>query len=165
MSIALRKQGKTESFPLDIGGVAAERRNGRGSQRIPARDRPPCLRRALAGMLQKIGPNPVLAGRVHHDRQRQAHQLADAQQQERRAPRQGEDREDAHAHAWPAGDLLAGRVIHHDGIGEAQLLEAFAQMKPIELVELREAFAKARPVVLNFARAEAGTAKLKQSSA
>lgn len=56
-------------------------------------------------------------------------------------------------------------MIHHDGIGEAQLLEAFAQMKPIELVELREAFAKARPIVLKFARAEAGTAELKQSSA
>jgi hypothetical protein len=56
-------------------------------------------------------------------------------------------------------------MIHHDGIGEAQLLEAFAQMKPTELVELREAFAKARPIVLKFARAEAGTAELKQSSA
>src|SRR6188474_3813984 len=31
MSIALRKQGKAESFPLEIGGVAAERRNGRGA--------------------------------------------------------------------------------------------------------------------------------------
>ena len=56
-------------------------------------------------------------------------------------------------------------MIHDDGIGEAQLLEAFAQMKPIELVELREAFAKARPIVLKFARAEAGTAELTQSSA
>ena len=56
-------------------------------------------------------------------------------------------------------------MIHLDGIGEAQLLEAFAQMTPIELVELREAFAKARPIVLKFARAEAGTAELKQSSA
>jgi hypothetical protein len=37
--------------------------------------------------------------------------------------------------------------------------------EPIELVELREAFAKARPIVLKFARAEAGTAELKQSSA
>src|SRR3990170_265298 len=31
MSIALRKQGKTDSFPLEIGGVAADRRNGRGA--------------------------------------------------------------------------------------------------------------------------------------
>jgi DNA repair photolyase len=31
MSIALRKPGKSESFPLEIGGVAAERRNGRGA--------------------------------------------------------------------------------------------------------------------------------------
>src|SRR6187401_2074072 len=31
MSIALRKQGKADSFPLEIGGVAAERRNGRGA--------------------------------------------------------------------------------------------------------------------------------------
>ena len=31
-------------------------------------------------------------------------------------------------------------MIHHDGIGEAQSLEAFGQMKPI--VELREAFGK-----------------------
>ena len=51
----------------------------------------------------------------------------------------------------------------HDGIGEAQLLEVFAQMKPI--VELREVFAKARPIVLTFARAEAETTELKQSSA
>src|SRR5512134_675618 len=31
MSIALRKQGKTDSFPLEIGGVAVGRRNGRGA--------------------------------------------------------------------------------------------------------------------------------------
>src|SRR6516165_143721 len=31
MSIALRKPGKTDSFPLEIGGVAADRRNGRGA--------------------------------------------------------------------------------------------------------------------------------------
>jgi len=43
-------------------------------------------------------------------------------------------------------------MIRHDHITEPQLLEAFAQMKPIELVELRDAFAKARPRVLNFAR-------------
>ena len=44
-------------------------------------------------------------------------------------------------------------MIRHDRITEAQLLDAFAQMKPIELVELREAFAKAKPVVLQAARA------------
>jgi hypothetical protein len=43
-------------------------------------------------------------------------------------------------------------MIRHDLITEAQLLEAFTQMKPIELVELRDAFAKARPVVLRLAR-------------
>mgnify|MGYP003693726821 CR=1 FL=1 len=31
MSIALRKPGKSESFPLEIGGVAGGRRNGRGA--------------------------------------------------------------------------------------------------------------------------------------
>jgi hypothetical protein len=43
-------------------------------------------------------------------------------------------------------------MIRHDHITETQLLEAFAQMKPIELVELRDAFAKAKPGVLQFAR-------------
>ena len=43
-------------------------------------------------------------------------------------------------------------MIRHDRITEAQLIEAFRQMKQIELVELREAFAKAKPVVLNLAR-------------
>ncbi len=43
-------------------------------------------------------------------------------------------------------------MIHHDRITEAQLLEAFSQMKPIELAELRDAFAKAKPIVLKFAR-------------
>ena len=43
-------------------------------------------------------------------------------------------------------------MIRHDHINEAQLLEAFSQMKPIELVELRETFAKARPIALKFAR-------------
>ena len=48
-------------------------------------------------------------------------------------------------------------MIRHDRITETQVLEAFAQMKPVELVELREAFAKARPLVLKFARGpEAG---------
>ena len=31
MSVALRKQGKTDSFPLELAGVAAGRRNGRGA--------------------------------------------------------------------------------------------------------------------------------------
>jgi hypothetical protein len=46
----------------------------------------------------------------------------------------------------------AGFLIRHDRITESHLQEAFTQMKPIELVELREAFAKAKPVVLQFAR-------------
>ena len=45
----------------------------------------------------------------------------------------------------------AGFMIRHDDITELQLLEAFTQMKPIELVELRDAFAKAKPIVLNVA--------------
>jgi hypothetical protein len=43
-------------------------------------------------------------------------------------------------------------LIHHDHITEPQLLAAFTQMKPIELIELREAFAKAKPIVLKVAR-------------
>jgi len=43
-------------------------------------------------------------------------------------------------------------LIRHDRLTEAQLREAFTQMKPIELVELRDAFAKAKPMVLQFAR-------------
>ncbi len=31
MTVALRKQGKSDHFPLEIGGVTAERRNGRGA--------------------------------------------------------------------------------------------------------------------------------------
>lgn len=42
-------------------------------------------------------------------------------------------------------------IIHHDRITRLQILEAFRQMNPIELVELREAFERARPVVLGFA--------------
>jgi hypothetical protein len=42
-------------------------------------------------------------------------------------------------------------LIRHDRIIEPQLLEAFDQMQPIELVELRDAFAKAKPVVLKIA--------------
>ena len=48
-------------------------------------------------------------------------------------------------------------MIHHDRITEAQLLEAFTQMKTIELVELRDAFAKAKPIVLQFARTMTNT--------
>ena len=43
-------------------------------------------------------------------------------------------------------------MIRHDRITEAQLLDAFSQMKLIELVELREAFTKAKPIVLKVAR-------------
>ena len=43
-------------------------------------------------------------------------------------------------------------MIHYDRITEPQLITAFAQMKPIEVVELREAFAKAKPTVLRLAR-------------
>ena len=43
-------------------------------------------------------------------------------------------------------------LIHHNRIGETQLLEAFSQMGPIELPELRDAFAKAKPVILEMAR-------------
>ena len=44
-------------------------------------------------------------------------------------------------------------MIRHDRISTAQLLEAFSQMKPIELVELRDAFARAKPIVLRLAEA------------
>jgi hypothetical protein len=47
----------------------------------------------------------------------------------------------------------AGFLIRHDRITEMQLQEAFAQMKPIALVELRDAFERARPLVLKLARA------------
>ena len=49
-------------------------------------------------------------------------------------------------------DHRAKFMIQHDRISEAQLIEAFSQMKPIELVELRDAFARAKPLVLKFAR-------------
>jgi hypothetical protein len=42
-------------------------------------------------------------------------------------------------------------VIRHDRITRQQLLQAFTEMKPIELVEPREAFARAKPVVLKAA--------------
>ncbi len=41
-------------------------------------------------------------------------------------------------------------MIEHDAISRAQLTEAFTQMNPIELVELRDAFERARPLVLGF---------------
>jgi hypothetical protein len=43
-------------------------------------------------------------------------------------------------------------MIRHDRITEAQLVEAFSQMNPINLVELRDAFEKAKPVVLKLTR-------------
>ena len=43
-------------------------------------------------------------------------------------------------------------MIQHDRITEAQMLEAFEQMKPIALIELRDAFARANPIVLKMAR-------------
>ena len=46
----------------------------------------------------------------------------------------------------------AGFMIRHDRITEAELLQAFEQMKPVELVELRDAFERAKPVVLKLAR-------------
>lgn len=44
-------------------------------------------------------------------------------------------------------------MIHRDRLTTSQLMEAFAQMKPIHLAELRDAFERARPVVLKLARA------------
>jgi hypothetical protein len=46
----------------------------------------------------------------------------------------------------------AGFMIRHDRISETQLIKAFSQMKPIELVELRDAFVRARPIIMNLAR-------------
>jgi len=43
-------------------------------------------------------------------------------------------------------------IILHDRITKSQLLEAFSQMKQIELAELRDAFERAKPVVLKLAR-------------
>ena len=37
----------------------------------------------------------------------------------------------------------AGFMIRHDHISATELIDAFSQMKPIELVELRDAFARA----------------------
>jgi hypothetical protein len=44
-------------------------------------------------------------------------------------------------------------MIRRDRLTEAQLLDAFAQMKPSELVELRDASDRARPLVLKMAQA------------
>ena len=44
-------------------------------------------------------------------------------------------------------------MIRHDRITEEQLLAAFSEMKPIELVELRDAFASAKPRIMELARA------------
>ena len=49
-------------------------------------------------------------------------------------------------------------MIRHDRITEGRLLEAFSQMKPVGLVELRDAFAHAKPVVLELARKAASAA-------
>jgi hypothetical protein len=48
-------------------------------------------------------------------------------------------------------------MIRHDRITEGQLVEAFSQMKPFGLMELRDAFARAKPVVLEVARKAAST--------
>jgi hypothetical protein len=45
-----------------------------------------------------------------------------------------------------------GFMIRHDHISEAQLLEAFSQMKPINAQELRDAFSSAKPTVLAITR-------------
>ncbi len=42
-------------------------------------------------------------------------------------------------------------LIEHDRITKAQLEQAFTQMNPVELVELRDSFQRARPIVLDFA--------------
>jgi hypothetical protein len=43
-------------------------------------------------------------------------------------------------------------MIRHDCIKELHLINAFSQMKPIELVELRDAFERAKPVIMKMAR-------------
>lgn len=49
-------------------------------------------------------------------------------------------------------------MIRHDRVTEGQLMDAFSQMKPFGLVELRDAFARAKPVVLEVARRAATSA-------
>ena len=46
----------------------------------------------------------------------------------------------------------AAFMIRHDTITEGQMVEAFSQMKPIELVEFRDAFERAKPAVLALSR-------------
>ena len=46
--------------------------------------------------------------------------------------------------------VIYGRAALCLGFDDSPL-EAFSQMKPVELVELRDAFAKAKPVVLKLA--------------
>jgi len=43
-------------------------------------------------------------------------------------------------------------MISHDHITESQLIEAFSQMNPINVVELHDAFVKAKPIILTLAR-------------
>jgi len=43
-------------------------------------------------------------------------------------------------------------MIRHDRITETQIIQAFSEMKSIELVELRDAFARAKPIILKLAR-------------
>ena len=42
-------------------------------------------------------------------------------------------------------------MIEHDKISRKQLEDAFTEMNPVEVVELRDAFAKAKPIVVGFA--------------
>jgi len=44
-------------------------------------------------------------------------------------------------------------MILHNGIAEGQLLAAFSQMRPIDLLVLLDAFASATPRILELARA------------
>ena len=41
-------------------------------------------------------------------------------------------------------------MICYDRITESQILAAFSEMKPIELVKLRDAFEKAKPIILRL---------------
>ena len=43
-------------------------------------------------------------------------------------------------------------MIEHDRITKSQLNDAFTQMNPVDLVELRDSFKRAQPIVLSFAR-------------
>jgi hypothetical protein len=49
-------------------------------------------------------------------------------------------------------DMVDARfMIEQDRISRSQLTDAFQNMQPIELVELRDALGRARPLVLSFA--------------